>query len=452
MKKFLYICATAFIYTLLSCDANAGSSNNILSKSDLITTNKNDSIICQKVVWKFSVIVGVNQLESSCYGGFDSIKIRIINQFDEVNHHFNDPGVFNGVFNFSIDSIYEFQGNSQSEVHSPPSGFAYRVIVDGVSAGTGGGWYGYPTNTIMHNWSNTSFGGTFGSYGTDALTHEFGHSRGAVDLYALQVLADSNKVNGQAFQSDTSIMNYSYGISVWDTHSVNIINLNTDIVLTNALYITSKFPDSIGIITTKGTNNVPINNVKLEVFPVKWYTYKVLNNPLLIAFTDTSGKFNFISNPFSPNTPGFAWNIVYCNFLIRAVYDNDTIYKWMPLNEVQNSYFADPSLPYFLSIVFPFNASVGDLDNTNNILFEQNYPNPFNSSTTIEFTLTDNANTTLNVYDITGREVATLLNHQLLSAGSHKVLWNAGSVKNGIYECVLTVGNSVQSHKMIINK
>jgi hypothetical protein len=84
---------------------------------------------------------------------------------------------------------------------------------------------------------------------------------------------------------------------------------------------------------------------------------------------------------------------------------------------------------------------------------EQNYPNPFNPSTTIRFALPVDKRdaVSLRVYDVLGREVATLVNGQL-SAGEHEVIWNADGLATGVYMYRLTIGTRSITKKMILNK
>jgi hypothetical protein len=63
---------------------------------------------------------------------------------------------------------------------------------------------------------------------------------------------------------------------------------------------------------------------------------------------------------------------------------------------------------------------------------DQNYPNPFNAETNISFNLAEAGNVSLNVYDITGRLVVTLVDGQM-DAGQHVVVWDASSVSSGVY-------------------
>ena len=85
----------------------------------------------------------------------------------------------------------------------------------------------------------------------------------------------------------------------------------------------------------------------------------------------------------------------------------------------------------------------------------QNYPNPFNPSTTISFSTVRPGQVTLKVYDVLGREVATLV-HGLLDGGYHTVRWEA-DVAAGVYFYRLSVapsarGDLVRSRKLILAK
>ncbi len=82
---------------------------------------------------------------------------------------------------------------------------------------------------------------------------------------------------------------------------------------------------------------------------------------------------------------------------------------------------------------------------------QQNYPNPFNPATIISFSLPHSANASLKVYDMLGREVATLVNGYTTS-GTHEVTFNAASLASGIYFCRLTSGNFTEVKKMMLVK
>ncbi|MBZ0201137.1 MAG: T9SS type A sorting domain-containing protein [Ignavibacteriaceae bacterium] len=81
----------------------------------------------------------------------------------------------------------------------------------------------------------------------------------------------------------------------------------------------------------------------------------------------------------------------------------------------------------------------------------QNYPNPFNPSTLIEFAVAERSNVTLKIYDVLGREVATLVN-TTKNAGSYKVNFDASKLASGLYVYTLNAGSFTSSKKMMLLK
>lgn len=81
----------------------------------------------------------------------------------------------------------------------------------------------------------------------------------------------------------------------------------------------------------------------------------------------------------------------------------------------------------------------------------QNYPNPFNPSTTIQYSVPKESNVTLKVFDILGKEVATLVNEEK-NVGVYTVNFNASQLKSGIYFYTLQVGSFIETKKMILIK
>jgi hypothetical protein len=80
-----------------------------------------------------------------------------------------------------------------------------------------------------------------------------------------------------------------------------------------------------------------------------------------------------------------------------------------------------------------------------------NYPNPFNPSTTISFELPRRTFVSLRIYDILGRELATLVNGTK-TAGSYAVQWDASRFASGIYFARLEAGERVLTRKMCLVK
>jgi hypothetical protein len=81
----------------------------------------------------------------------------------------------------------------------------------------------------------------------------------------------------------------------------------------------------------------------------------------------------------------------------------------------------------------------------------QNYPNPFNPTTTIVYNIPQRSNVSLKVYDLTGREIATLV-QEVQEAGSHSVNFNAEKLSSGVYFYKITAGKFISVKKMILMK
>ena len=81
----------------------------------------------------------------------------------------------------------------------------------------------------------------------------------------------------------------------------------------------------------------------------------------------------------------------------------------------------------------------------------QNYPNPFNPSTSIKYTLEKQGMVTIKIFDILGREVATLINEEQ-SAGNHTLRFDAKNLSSGAYFYRIESGSFIQVNKMMLLK
>jgi hypothetical protein len=87
----------------------------------------------------------------------------------------------------------------------------------------------------------------------------------------------------------------------------------------------------------------------------------------------------------------------------------------------------------------------------NNFELMQNYPNPFNPTTRIQFVLPQSMNVTLKVYDVMGKEIATLLDGKA-NAGLNTVEFNASNLGSGVYFYKLNAGSYSSTKKMVLTK
>ncbi len=94
-------------------------------------------------------------------------------------------------------------------------------------------------------------------------------------------------------------------------------------------------------------------------------------------------------------------------------------------------------------------------DNGNNLpmrfSLSQNYPNPFNPTTNLSFSLPSRSFVSLKVFDLLGREVATIVSEEM-SAGNYSRQWNAANMSSGAYFYRLQAGNYSEVKKLLVVK
>jgi hypothetical protein len=87
----------------------------------------------------------------------------------------------------------------------------------------------------------------------------------------------------------------------------------------------------------------------------------------------------------------------------------------------------------------------------NEFVLDQNYPNPFNPSTEIRYQLPENGHVKLEIYDVIGNLVTTLIDQEM-NAGYHSINWNASGLSSGIYFYRISSGNFVATKKLMLMK
>lgn len=84
-------------------------------------------------------------------------------------------------------------------------------------------------------------------------------------------------------------------------------------------------------------------------------------------------------------------------------------------------------------------------------MLSQNYPNPFNPSTVINYQIASPGKVSLKVYDLLGREVATLVNEEK-AAGNYKATFNAMNLPSGVYFYRLQTATYSNTKKLLLLK
>ncbi len=146
--------------------------------------------------------------------------------------------------------------------------------------------------------------------------------------------------------------------------------------------------------------------------------------------------------------------------------DSYGYYTWQP--NVPNEPFADPgdlgwcatyiqqNSEYWALLNFGTGLNGIDVAEVNEkpvrFALRQNYPNPFNPTTTIRFEVNERVPVTLKVYNVLGKEVATLIDNRTYSPGVYSVIWDGSSLSSGIYFYQLVTDKVVSTRKMILMK
>ncbi|RNC85210.1 MAG: T9SS C-terminal target domain-containing protein [Balneola sp.] len=187
---------------------------------------------------------------------------------------------------------------------------------------------------------------------------------------------------------------------------------------TNSTIGFSRFTDGLSAYT------VLINLSGNQVTSNFTFTYNAVNNNELI---------DYYLEPILFSEPGFG----------ATTPMNDS---WM-LHEVELA-------PYEIKVYKLAPRGLSNEDGSRNIdSFElmQNYPNPFNPTSTISFYLPQASEVKLQVFDITGRLVSTLVNEKRI-AGSHSVQFEGSTLSSGVYFYRLEAGDFVSTKKMTLIK
>ena len=172
--------------------------------------------------------------------------------------------------------------------------------------------------------------------------------------------------------------------------------------------------------------------------PIQFYGYDVAYSP-------------DFENPIWQQVDGVQPNAVLDDTLV--VWDTQgLLFGNYALRLTLHHSFGEP-IPMVSSARLNINADINENNKSNMIKYylSQNYPNPFNASTTIRFGFPNSSPTILNIFDMQGREVITLVDEEL-PAGEHEINFNAKELPSGMYFYSLKTQNFSQMKKFIIVK
>ncbi|GAB6283407.1 MAG: hypothetical protein STSR0008_21730 [Ignavibacterium sp.] len=202
--------------------------------------------------------------------------------------------------------------------------------------------------------------------------------------------------------------------------------------------------DPLPVELTSFTLNILSSGVEL-----KWQTATEVNNYgfeiLRSAQNDEWINLGFIQGNGNSNSPK---DYSYVDEDIKNQANGKYYYRLKQID-------TDGSYKYSESIEVDWKDGITDVNDDSNLPKEfslsQNYPNPFNPSTVINYQLPVNSRVVLKVYDVIGKEVATLINKEQ-EAGYHTAQFSGKGLSSGMYFYKIEAGNFVQVKKMILLK
>jgi plastocyanin len=138
-----------------------------------------------------------------------------------------------------------------------------------------------------------------------------------------------------------------------------------------------------------------------------------------------------------------------------AAFHNATGDKFSYAVMVPGTYDYQCDIHFSLGMIGSFTAIVSGLeDDASTVVpdvfkLDQNFPNPFNPVTTIGYDIPRASNVILNVYNVLGEKIATLVSARQ-PAGHYEVRWNAGNTPSGIYYYQITADGFTNVKRMIL--
>lgn len=164
------------------------------------------------------------------------------------------------------------------------------------------------------------------------------------DLYAIEVQAEKNPVNGKEYRSINSIMNYCYDNKMWDELTVFIMNANRYGERPDMTSLSTYFPAEIGVkvVDPKGKAVV---GATVNFYPGKWYDYSIAATYSHQGISNSRGVFCFSHNPFVEGK-----EVKIPSLLIEITHKGEKYYDWLPVNELQLAWVKGAKASYLKTV------------------------------------------------------------------------------------------------------
>jgi len=343
----------------------------------------------------------------------------------------------------------------EGKILSDNSLFATRIVireiwnedveVTGLIDSIGADWISVMNHTFyinglsqLFNFDGTSININFLIQGTKV---KIKGERSGDSLYVKSLVIVSSSLNKIYGNIDSLSVNTLYvsGIKVKTNSNTIVINFMDSVVTLNDLAV-NQTVEMLALLQSDSSYLALIINIEEDpnVTKVSGFVNNITQNSLSVAlplFTVT------------PNTVVLNSNYQPISFSDLSTGQQVTVWG----NQISPSQVEAVQIVANTGIVTGIEDVKNKVTIPNNFSLSQNYPNPFNPSTTIRYTLSKSSYVTLKVYNILGKEVATLVNEQKPS-GTFEVTFTANNLASGVYFYSLRAGNFVSTKKLILMK
>ena len=266
--------------------------------------------------------------------------------------------------------------------------------------------------------------------------------------YICENVANSSNSNGVLDFYSTTAKQGDYCLSWYSPSQYNTIGFNFKPVKDLSTLVNDNYEIGFWMKGDQGTSKLDIRfiDTKADSEDHPWrmgYTLDFTN-----AIFDN--EWHYIQIPLSNFKEYGSWD--------DAWFEQSGLFDWSAVDrfEIVNEHDALSNANLWFDEINIFDPSVTGLVNEKvevpqKYILNQNFPNPFNPTTTISYSIPQNASVSITIYDLLGSVVKTLINENKLT-GNHSIIFNASDIASGIYYYTIKANGFIETKKLVVLK
>jgi len=389
-----------------------------------------------------------------------------------IGNHFPDPWLLGPSFNFV--GLHPITKIPYGKLTSTTSGW-YRSFMHGYDPVQDFVWPGATETTI--EWANS----IYNSYTWDkaiALYNNREWEKAYQCLgHILHLLADlSVPAHVMIIDHGASLKSKNSG-TIWDPDIGKLVvdeyerALNGGLELPNypgIYFVPNLLAEFRNALDSSSVGNIPVFiNWQTYLDSLARYTYNHPTVNLYYSAPDSNGMFGYLKdtlgavvNPFKyANTPPGEIDGRWTQFELYGTFDINNLpaMSIIPKNDMKRMCkdLVPKAVEFGAGLIFHFKKIFSGTENFQDVprfyKLEQNYPNPFNPSTTIQFQIPKTENVRIEIFNLLGQRVETLLDKSM-PAGNHEIKFTANNLPCGAYFYKINAGSFHSVRKMLLIK